>query len=546
MLSGFNWPDSMPSGMEELKNYQAVTASDRETFDLAMQRLAGYLQSPRRNRILVRKVMVIIFAFFALLASSFAVLRLTARPTCTQVSSFYTNNAIIVHEAYRCESEIKSSWQSFLRAYSAARSEDRRSLLCDDLLMDVQRWEQNASILRKTIPTPPELSGMETIMLATHGVLTIVLPHMPEYTALFCDETDSMCAVIKQSIVARDINTTVESIMEMHFGSFEHSANAFYYGYLSELSHFPASSKEIHNAVYTQWNLFPSISDGLPAAEYDKMQQCEMDKSDKIVQEYAIYAKKQDDDIEQLSNRLDSLEELSDKVDVIMSITAEQVTDEQMIQARKEKVLMKGEIVKQKRAQLAEVEKQLEDVYQELLKNCTLLESDSENYQWGKICRMAKMLQTTVNNQRMNPNTIISPERVLQDLTERLVEFTRLHPESKPYVQSLNAYYGLVAEDKCALGGQVIIGFLKDGQQTMENVHPLYRVGDIIVSRNERSVTDYQSMTDAAALTPVVEGSTAARGTVAYYRFDGEKLTLHKDSVPAESSVLVGYRNVGE
>ena len=39
MLNGFIWPSSMPQGMEELCNYQALTASSIEYFDLALQRL---------------------------------------------------------------------------------------------------------------------------------------------------------------------------------------------------------------------------------------------------------------------------------------------------------------------------------------------------------------------------------------------------------------------------------------------------------------------------------------------------------------------------
>ena len=35
ILNGFQWPNPMPVGMEELCNYQAITASSIEYFDLA-------------------------------------------------------------------------------------------------------------------------------------------------------------------------------------------------------------------------------------------------------------------------------------------------------------------------------------------------------------------------------------------------------------------------------------------------------------------------------------------------------------------------------
>ena len=46
MLNGFTWPNPMPERMEELCNYQALTANSIEYFDLAMERLQKkYLQS---------------------------------------------------------------------------------------------------------------------------------------------------------------------------------------------------------------------------------------------------------------------------------------------------------------------------------------------------------------------------------------------------------------------------------------------------------------------------------------------------------------------
>ena len=46
ILNGFVWPKPMPEGMGELPNYQALTASSIEYFDLAIRRLTEqYLKS---------------------------------------------------------------------------------------------------------------------------------------------------------------------------------------------------------------------------------------------------------------------------------------------------------------------------------------------------------------------------------------------------------------------------------------------------------------------------------------------------------------------
>jgi hypothetical protein len=43
MLRGFKFPDSMPDGMEELKNYNAIAAGDFEYFDASINRLKSFL-----------------------------------------------------------------------------------------------------------------------------------------------------------------------------------------------------------------------------------------------------------------------------------------------------------------------------------------------------------------------------------------------------------------------------------------------------------------------------------------------------------------------
>ncbi|WP_294743471.1 hypothetical protein [uncultured Prevotella sp.] len=45
MLDGFEWPKEMPKGIEELPNYQAISAVSHEYFDMAIDRLKGYLIS---------------------------------------------------------------------------------------------------------------------------------------------------------------------------------------------------------------------------------------------------------------------------------------------------------------------------------------------------------------------------------------------------------------------------------------------------------------------------------------------------------------------
>lgn len=50
MFNGFSWPETMPAGLEELRNFQALTASNVEFFNFSMEKLKSFLKSRNRNK----------------------------------------------------------------------------------------------------------------------------------------------------------------------------------------------------------------------------------------------------------------------------------------------------------------------------------------------------------------------------------------------------------------------------------------------------------------------------------------------------------------
>lgn len=126
---------------------------------------------------------------------------------------------------------------------------------------------------------------------------------------------------------------------------------------------------------------------------------------------------------------------------------------------------------------------------------------------------------------------IIKPMAVYHDLCVQLDAFQRFHPEAKSFIPSVKQYYKQIAEGKRKLGGQLIFAF-KDNA-----IHPIYKVGDIIVSRNGKLITDNASLANAV--------SVNKQGNVEVLRLVNGSLQLHQMDVP-ESNILVGYMEVGE
>ena len=85
MLNGFTWPSPMPEGMEELRNYQALTANSIEYFDMAMERLqTRYLLSKRH--LPVRKIMkvasIVVTALLAVVGILWGVFMMLSQDVC--------------------------------------------------------------------------------------------------------------------------------------------------------------------------------------------------------------------------------------------------------------------------------------------------------------------------------------------------------------------------------------------------------------------------------------------------------------------------------
>jgi hypothetical protein len=92
MLNGFVWPNPMPQGMEELRNYQAVAAGSIEYFDMSMKRLESYLNSTRhtKQRVFAKWFILSTLSIAAILLSLFFVFRSIAKPLCKEFAQHQT------------------------------------------------------------------------------------------------------------------------------------------------------------------------------------------------------------------------------------------------------------------------------------------------------------------------------------------------------------------------------------------------------------------------------------------------------------------------
>lgn len=525
MLRGFEWPNPMPSGMEELQNYQAVTASDHETFDYAMQRLDSYLKAPKRNKVMISKVMAIVLTVVAILGILFGALRLLGRSQCENTATYLTSGAVVVHDSYEEVQQLHHEWDKYWDSRIQSITSTRRRELDEDMLMLLGDYARRTQQLRERVVPAPELTPWQTMLLGVYGTLSLEIELDAQLVSSYCDDLDSTVSLIRHKIEWQQFRAPDKQYVELEFETFDYSIGMYYASYLGQLSRFPKSAKKMHNDMCKHWTVFPALPQNLRESDYEDMVNEYLKKMTACVDEMEKLVKQTESEVDDMSMKLDSLEELANQTEQMVKL--QQNTHQQ----REEKVELGRELIAAKKQQLSEMERQTQEVYEQIRISTKLNEEDSENYQWGKICRMAKMLALAVANRQKSARSAIDPQMVLRDIQLQIDDFIAYHPESQDYMLPLKEYYRQVSRGTIPLGGQLIFAF-KDNA-----IHPLYQVGDIVVKRNDDQITDYSSLAAAVA--------KDKGGVVEFYRMAGGQLILHKENVP-ETTVLVGYREVGE
>ena len=534
MLSGFEWPKKMPDGLESLCNYQAITASNHETFDLSMIRLAGYLKSRPHKYKLLKTIACVVAILIALAAVAYFSLLQVARPVCTSVANELTQAMSLVHELRCNEDEIKSEWEGFQNSYSTAITQSRKADLEADMLAFLNHKEIAAEAIHNQIHPAIQLSDWQTILLGLYGSQSEDIQVLPMFVASYVDDLDTLVNTARRVITTHAYRPFEMQNVNQNFQFYEHSVNMMFYSYLQEITKLPKGCRKSHNKLINSWNLLPTTSMTLQQEEYERLAEVELSKMDELLNKMESLNTLRENETYDMEQRLDSLEAMAEALGLIYELNDADMKQQDMAGNR---VAMKRELAEQKKAELAEETRKLLQVYEDLKNSCQLDSSDSDGHQWGKIVRMAKILSQSVESQNIarqqgtEDGAVIKPTVVYADLCDILDDYVSLHPNSEPYITPLRLYYNMVAEGKRTIGGQLIFAFKDDAK------HPIYKVGDIIVKRNDTSITDYESLSSAV--------SKDKEGTVEFLRMEGSKLVLHKENLP-ETSVLVGYMEVGE
>ncbi len=496
MLNGFTWPNPMPSGMEELCNYHALTSSSVEHFDMAMESLQRkYLTSKPHiaTKIMAKKTGIFAVALLVIFAVLYGVFMLLSRDVCVNYATQLANNASYVHIIADENASLYEDWRNFVTEMKYVRKNDRKNDLQYEMLNRIDLTEKNITSAWQVADEEMNISGFHSFLLSLHGINAQEIATSPTFSNLLYQDYLAQLDMIRDAV--NDPNTLNLNMGTVFLEITTHTTNSYYAAVLSELSDFPKYSLTTFNQLKNTWSKYPdSYVFGADEEYYENIIYTETTHIDDKLSRYETMLEQEDAMLKDLEKQLDEIEIKIDSAVMSEHLRQQQQNEmQEEIAIRQERVEARKMEVESSRAELDEIDKEYVEIYNELKQKNTLEESDGQWYKWGKIVRMGCNMSMITNSRRqlreqgIYSTSRITPEIAYADINSMLTVYQTYHPESKDYVASAKLFYREVSREKLPYSGVIIVAMMDN----ME--HPIFKIGDIIVEYDGKAVKNYET-----------------------------------------------------
>lgn len=312
MLDGFSWPNPMPYGMEELENYQAITATRHEYFDMAVQRLQGYLRSKPSKPIKkwLAKAGIALGVLFVALLIGVGIVNHIADVTCNDIGTTQSagmSTMALLNDDCKL---LKDEWAAFYKAIEKSQKEEDRHDAEVVLSKSIDKIEKSVKVLHKSFPAPKfSFNSFENYVLAYYKIEKEDINAFSKYYDTMFDDVYNIIASSREMIGNHTYSQIERDNLLAGFNYFSHSLNAFYYGYLGSLSLLPKSARKNHFEMAKKWGCYPNGTPlDLTQEEYVQFQMQEMAKCEEELNHLNAVVNYEDRMLDDLEGRIDELE----------------------------------------------------------------------------------------------------------------------------------------------------------------------------------------------------------------------------------------------
>lgn len=304
LLTGFEWPSPMPIGMEQLKFYQAVTATSAEYFDMSIKKLATYLKSrPRIKRKLVTKLFVIALCILTLVAIGWGIWRFTIFSVCNDITHKFSHDIAIVDLLYEQTERLDDVWNDYKRETLSGNTLYTQNAIDSSCIKRVLDLRSQVNEYSNLFVMDTTYTKVQVIVCSRYNIseadLEATLPilrwHISEYV--------HTCDMILNYIQTTGPTNVNDLKIRMNIDCAYPCYNSTFYNYLATLASFPKSARKSYQQYIITWvNFNTSGGIKLSPEEYISASTQEFNKADAILSDYK--AKIEDAKLEQIENVL--------------------------------------------------------------------------------------------------------------------------------------------------------------------------------------------------------------------------------------------------
>lgn len=292
LLTGFEWPSPMPVGMEQLKFYQAVTATSAEYFDLSIKKLATYLKSkPSVKRKLVTKLYVIAICILTLVAVGYGTWRFMTYRVCDELTNQLSSNITVLDFIYVQTERLDEVWENYKKETFSENKKLSQEVIDSlttnrvlSLRSDVE--ERISYLLMDSVFTKQEV-----LVCAQYDIsesdLEACLPLMKVLLTDYINYCDFIINIIETSGPTKMNDLHVRMRIDSSYPSY----TGVFYSYISMLSAFPKYTLKTYRQHAQNMRKFNS-SINMSMDEYEYACEQEWKKVRTIVDEYKIKIEK--------------------------------------------------------------------------------------------------------------------------------------------------------------------------------------------------------------------------------------------------------------
>jgi len=443
MLRNFDWPDTMPSGMEELKFMNGITASD-EFYDAYIKRLVSYLKSTP-NIIRKFKKVWIVLALLLTTISSFLFFygRYENKRQLEQVSNAVIGDIGLKMTSLNIElegmKETSKKWAFFYQVMIMPGDENRKVQEKESLLQYIAFREKQLKEINYQSPlTDKYLDVLSKSQIPLEDVQAF---YSVAYR-LFFDELGSYYNSLRTMAQTPIQGWTVQTneMMQQRERMVYYNAESLYYNILELIADMPETSRLVYNRYSAQLTCFPS-SGKMGKEEARSAAEKSMNLYQKALTDFAALTGQAAKDVRELEKDVERL-----------------AFKQQKNETLKEEITTIDRRIKQSKANL--------------LKKCQPLPDDDEWMIWGK---MLRLLSVKMNNDAVK--VLKAFEHKMGSKGENVDVYTK--PVEVFILEHLGATH---------FGGVVAIGFENN------KPHSCLKVGDIVVKVNGKSISNLSEM----------------------------------------------------